>query len=363
MKYDLHTTLYMPAVVENVEKIYQQFYREYPAFYENGPLVHETFPSFRDSFSAFMQQHPEFEFVGQKNLDPYFSDLNEEVTHTLFSMHDTDLFAVVHPNYAPALVHDHPYYEIVYAVSGSCINYSGNQQLTLSEGDFLIIAPGTMHAISSTSDTTRILNLAIRKEAFEQAFFHRFSDNDILCSFFYDVLNYYETNNFILFHTQTDPVIRSNLFFILEEQRHQHSYTEEIKYSYLSLIFMRLIYHHEAYASIYHVESEKKHEIVLILEYMKTHYATVSLSDLSAFFGYSNGHMSRIIKLYTGKNFQKNLQHIRMTEAVRLMRDEKLSWEEISHAVGYASVHNFREHFREEFGMNPKEYRGKFGIS
>ncbi|MEG2652254.1 MAG: AraC family transcriptional regulator, partial [Ruthenibacterium sp.] len=60
----------------------------------------------------------------------------------------------------------------------------------------------------------------------------------------------------------------------------------------------------------------------------------------------------------TGNTFNVLLQQKRLDKATRLLRDTKLSVQEIISAVGYENTSYFYRIFRAQFGVSPKEYRG-----
>ncbi len=356
MKITLNKSFHIPEAILSTETAAKKYHLAHPELQLDVPSEKELPMDYIEIIiKAIMPDNTiplDYQRLHDYSITNYMDDgqLND---------HNTNIYASIHPNYGAANIHSHSYYEVFFVMYGSCTNYCDNQILSLTEGDMLIMAPGTKHAISSFSDDCRGINIALRALAFEDAFFQKYQQNDIISSFFYNVLNNYKTNTFILFHTGNDHKIKSNIINILEEQSHYHRYGEELKLSYNSIIFMLLIDRYEGTAEIFHFEIEKNHDITLILRYMQQNYKTLNLKDLATFFGYSYVHMSRIIKQYTGKSFQKNLQQIRMLEAIKYMKEGCYSLEEISIMVGYSSSYNFREIFKQEFGILPHEYKKK----
>jgi hypothetical protein len=149
-------------------------------------------------------------------------------------------------------MHWHTFFELAYVLEGTCTNYSGNQRLELKKGDLLILAPGTSHGIGAFTDSCRIINVMIRTATFEETFFNKFYEDDVLFSFFKNVLYHYKKNTYILFHTGEDAL----LLCLLEEIQPHHSYQEQIRISSLSLIFSRIMDKHAATAIVFGDDAE-----------------------------------------------------------------------------------------------------------
>lgn len=285
---------------------------------------------------------------------------NDTIDDNILNYYHTDVFAMLPPNYLPAVLHGHTYFEIVFILSGSCVNYSGNHILEMKSGDVLIMAPNTLHAISAFNDSCRLINIMIRTSTFKDTFFNIFSEHDILYSFFYNVLFHYKTNTYILFHTGSDDFLKTTALQLLEEITHHHPYQQQMKVSYIRLLFSRLLNRHSGSADIWNDGvCDKNHEVTLILSYMQQH-SQLSLQELSRFFGYSERQMTRILKSYTGENFRENMQHIRMRQAAQMLEDGEYTIDKITGLLGYSTAYGLRKIFVQEYGMTPSEYRKKY---
>lgn len=108
---------------------------------------------------------------------------------------------------------------------------------------------------------------------------------------------------------------------------------------------------------------KKVSEIQKIKQYIQEHYKeNITLEELAGFIGMNPAYMSVFFKKETGKNFKTYLTEVRMEQALRLMNQTNLKNYELAEAVGYRDVKQFREKFREIYGISPQEYkkRGKF---
>lgn len=282
------------------------------------------------------------------------------ISDSILNLHHTDIYASIAANFAPPVLHAHTYIEIVYLFSGACTNYSGNQTLQLKSGDFLILAPNTLHAISAFDSNCRFVNLMIRTSIFENTFFKSFSEYDILYKFFHTVLFDYKINSYLLFHTNEDPFMKSIILQLLNETEHNHSYRETMKVSLVQILFTQILNRHSDSAVVFNDGiNNLNHDVTLILSYMQYHYQTLSLTELSSFFGYSERQLTRILLKYTGENYRENMNHIKMRKAAQLLKETDISIDTITGMLGYSTPYGFRKNFKAEYGITPKEYRKK----
>jgi AraC-like DNA-binding protein len=81
-----------------------------------------------------------------------------------------------------------------------------------------------------------------------------------------------------------------------------------------------------------------------------------SLASVALSVGVSAGHLGRVLKRGTGRNFRAHLTRLRTRHAATLLRG-RLTIKEVAVAVGYLSTGELDRHFRKAFGATPSEYR------
>lgn len=96
-----------------------------------------------------------------------------------------------------------------------------------------------------------------------------------------------------------------------------------------------------------------------ILEYIRVNYYRydLSLEDVADYAGLSRSYMSRLFKEKTGSKYIEYLTRYRMEQAQKYLKETDLSINEIAGMVGYYNVPNFRNKFKETYGMSASEYR------
>nr|WP_252198399.1 AraC family transcriptional regulator [Clostridium sp. MCC353] len=83
----------------------------------------------------------------------------------------------------------------------------------------------------------------------------------------------------------------------------------------------------------------------------------MGLAKIGAVFRISEGYLSSVFKEQTGTNFADYLEKIRIDQACELLKNEKMTINEIAQKVGYNSVQSFRRAFKRVKNMSPKEAR------
>ena len=97
-----------------------------------------------------------------------------------------------------------------------------------------------------------------------------------------------------------------------------------------------------------------------IAGYIDTHFLQIcSLEELSAVFGYSYSHLSRIFKKAYDLTPRDYLLSRKMDYACALLK-EGAELEEIAEVLGYATAFNFSRVFRSKTGLSPSAYKKQY---
>lgn len=269
-----------------------------------------------------------------------------------------DIFLIRHLRYLPAFPHAHDFFEIMCVFCGSCTNSIGDQIHHLNAGDILIIAPGTMHAISDTDENSLIVNLLITADTFDSNFFYLLRDQTVLSDFFKDTLYHSKKASYLLFHASTDSEVFTILTALYREECGNKRYKDAVKSQLVELFFSLLLRNHEKDLAFPDSDgSNEENNFIFILKYMEKRYQNITLQEMARFFHYSERHMIRLLKEYTGLSFSQNIKKIRLRHAAELLANTNLPQKEIASQVGYSNPSHLRELFVQEYQMSPVEYR------
>lgn len=133
---------------------------------------------------------------------------------------------------------------------------------------------------------------------------------------------------------------------------------------YMKLYILELLYHLlngknrysekpcVFYTSI-QVEIAKKAEKILTTD-LKQH---IPIKRIATQFGISETSLKNYFRGVYGKNVSDYLRDLRMSTAEKLLTETKLPISEIASQIGYTKQGKFAEVFRQQFQMNPLEYR------
>lgn len=87
---------------------------------------------------------------------------------------------------------------------------------------------------------------------------------------------------------------------------------------------------------------------------MKQH---IPMKQIAQQFGVSETSLKNYFRGVYGKNVSDYLRDLRMSIAEKLLAETKLPISEIALQIGYTKQGKFAEVFRQQFQMNPLEYR------
>ena len=285
---------------------------------------------------------------------PFEVSLNED---SFFSK-DENVGIVEHARYLPPLLHTHEFFELIYVREGECTHFMDNKAHALISGDICVIAPNHEHALSAFSDEADIINLQIRTSTFVKSFFGILSDKDVLSNFFMHCLYNMQAQACLTFRTGSDTLLKALSNFMAEEFYNDRKYRGKMLDSLISTFFIQLMRDHEK-DILLDPDNASPHddELILMLQYIQSNYANLSLTKLASFFGYSPRHITRILKENTGKNFTEIIKELRMKKASELLKNNALPIPAIMETVGYSDISTFYRAFKGYYGKAPAAFR------
>lgn len=267
------------------------------------------------------------------------------------------VFFSKHNRYTPAFLHKHEFFEIVYVLSGRCVQAIGFDAHQFHEGDFIFISPGIFHTMEVFDDNSIVINILLRRGTFHDMFAPLTYGNDMLSEFFSSGL--YASNKFqyITFHSGKDKFLENELLEMCEECMNPDKYTDQILVGILTMVFAYLM---RNYSDI--LETSVSHHTAmrddfLVMNYMQENLKEISLADVAKHFNFSVSYCSRLIKSSTGVGFNDWKKTLRLRRAEHLLLSSNYTVSQISDYVGYANPESFIRVFKKEFHISPSEYR------
>jgi DNA-binding response OmpR family regulator len=110
----------------------------------------------------------------------------------------------------------------------------------------------------------------------------------------------------------------------------------------------------------------KGNDEVLMERIMKVINKNLSNSDfnvdmLTQEVGISRAQLHRKMKEITGISTSEFIRNIRLEQAARLLREQKINVTQVAYTVGFSNLAHFSTIFRKQFGVSPSEYAEKGG--
>ena len=251
--------------------------------------------------------------------------------------------------------HRQDFFFINYAYKGDygAQSYRFDRHVTIRENECYIGQPFSGYALYGAGDEDIVIvGVLIRKEIFYRNFLQTISSDYRLLHFFLDPKVNAFSDEFIHLTELKGDSIRRQIELMAVEYANKLPDTQEILKS-MTMTLVRMLARQFRTSR---VEPESGEIIEKMVRFMDEHLDHVTLSMLSAAFGYHPAYISSRLSEKTGKTFSQILLSQRMERAVFLMKNTDLSIEEITPMIGYTDKSNFHKAFREYYGMTPRQF-------
>lgn len=228
------------------------------------------------------------------------------------------------------------------------------QETVIHEGDCYIGQPYSGYALRSNSQTDIVITgVLIKKKVFFNEYLAPLSADRMLLAFFLNPqINRYSDEYVHLKLAFTSP-IWDLLNLMLVEYADKKEDTQKILKPMIFSLMMLLAREYgrqNAQGPAMDVTDE-------MVRWIDSHLDGVTLSDLSAHFGYHPNYISSMLHTKTGRTFSEILLTLRMQRAALLMKNTDLSLEKISDMIGYHDTSNFYKAFRSYYGVSPRSWQ------
>lgn len=230
----------------------------------------------------------------------------------------------------------------------------------MKAGEICIVAPETVHALSVFGDNCIVYNLTVRSATFEKTFLNFLPTDSVLYRFFTKSLYQSAENSCLYFKKKPDAHLQALILQMYDEINQKKRYYSPLLNAMLTTFFIQLLRKYEKDVLFPNLPHKKQAEnLIYILKYIENNYKTITLKELSAFFGYSERQMIRILKSYTDENFTSLIRSAKLSNACELLKRPDIRLSDIIAEVGYSNTSHFYEVFHKSYGMTPIEYRQK----
>lgn len=260
-----------------------------------------------------------------------------------------------HNRFAPYPKHSHKFLELNYMLSGSCHQTVNNENITLNEGDILMMNAGCSHSISTLGQKDILINLLFRDQNITFGLLndiHR--NNSLTYNFLTNIsLGQKTKSNYIIFPENRD--IRKTMDSIIEEYFLEEPFSDSIIESYFDILISKILRHHPM--PTVRIRNEQQQLVFKCLKQIDKHYKTITLEDMARTFGYNKEYLGNLIRRYTNSNFSELKTKQRLIQANNLVMSSTLPINKIIDEVGIKNKNFFYKKYYDFYGISPSKRR------
>ena len=249
--------------------------------------------------------------------------------------------------------HTHNFIEIIYIFDGSATQVVNNTSFEVGRGDLIFMNYGCTHAFSPHGNVS-FYNICFRPEIeASPASGDAFSALQIAA---FEDLRHGNDMGKISFRGSQRDEMESLLKLMHGEYHGKTPFKRAVLESYMSILLVRTL--REALPA---PESPApKQDWKELSDYIDANLGTdLTLSALSQRYFYNPSYFSRVFKKQFGASLTDYIGRRRIALAIRLLRETKLSVEEIARRVGYPSKTSFYRAFAKITDSTPTAYRNR----
>lgn len=235
--------------------------------------------------------------------------------------------------------HFHEYYEIGFIKNSSRLVVCQNKDYIITKHDLLLFNPNDSHTCSE-----------IQKGILEYGAIH--ISQSKMKELLVDCLGHD-----IDFYFSPQVMYRSHLIAQIKELHYMimNEYTDLKKEELFYLIMGDL------FSEYYQKDTSSEMEGSLVIEracsYIEKHFSeNISLSELSAYTGFSKYYFIRLFTREKGISPYSYIESVKMVEAKKLLKTE-ISIIDVAYQLGFSSQSHFTNFFKKYAGVTPKQYK------
>lgn len=284
-------------------------------------------------------------------------DLSQKPIHfdtkKYFNLEKNMYYFSVQERYKNVKLHTHGNTEINYIYSGKATQWINGKKYSLKKGDFIVLDKLVPHAIEATGQQDIIVNLQMYESFFSGDFIKQFVKESIIASSFFSLLQEQNNNNFLIFKTGENFIIKQTIQNIMIEHFEAKIGSNEMIKSYMLILFGELLRTPEFYINKEQYNYDVNFYIPDILIYLENNYISGCLNEVSSNFSISPVHLTRLLKKYLGKTYKQMVHEKRISMAHKLLLTTSKPIYEIAEDVGYSNLNMFNKKFKEKYGVLP----------
>lgn len=253
------------------------------------------------------------------------------------------------PTFMMKYDHTHNYCEIFYLKRGSCVYKVNKKKYHLSEGDLFIVKAGDPHSTcyEGKIESERLV-IACDPNCIHEEFLSNHPD----------IVKTLNTSGKIVLSSS----IRKQIESLFNEMLSENNLPDEYSADFLNILVMKFLLIIQRNGIFVYEQMNTSDEISAVIEqsinYIALNYSLpLSLDTISYMFNLCPSYFSKKFKQETGMTFKEYLNHIRLYQASQMLITTDDSITKISMNCGFNSSNYFKDCFRKNYNLSPREYR------
>lgn len=260
-------------------------------------------------------------------------------------------------------LHTHDYIELAYVVEGEFRQRILGRDIVFSKGELCLIDKNCLHQDYLLEKPAIVLFLGIANDIFAEIMDENVAAQKIISFLQAALLKQKDLQQYLHFRPGSDSCateeLEQCLSLLLNELYHGR-----IGYHYICKGLLLRIFRIISTKYDFSLSKELRKTMNWIIfeeisDYIKRHYATVTIHELVKEFHFQEDYFNRIIKNKTGLTYSDYVQQLRLEHAEHMLISSNRSVEEITELVGYHNKGYFYKIFKEKYGTTPSRYRKK----
>ena len=261
-----------------------------------------------------------------------------------------------HTRFVDYPAHGHNFVELTYVCRGELCEVIKHREVTLHQGDVLLLNRHTQHSIRKTGEEDLAITAQISCETFH-SFASLLPASSPLSSFLAENIRQNGEAEYMLFSTEGVPPLENlfeNLCYTLVGR---DNLSADVVKATVGLILRHFAELPDCMITAARHRSGAELLQARIESYIRTDFRTATLSELADRLGLSVPYLSKRVRELCGATFSQLLQEARFVEAIRLLEETDLPVGDIIIAVGYENTSFFHNQFRRRYQCSPFKWR------
>lgn len=268
---------------------------------------------------------------------------------------DRSISARTHTRYVDFPEHKHNYVEMMIVLSGNITHEIDGSELTLSKGEILVMNKHVTHSVRRSGKNDIGVNIIMSDRLIDGVAAEL--SGTVFSSLIKENTKADGAPIYLAFSTEGRKYIENiieNLLFELTEKGGDTG----IMTGTVSLLLRYLSIENKELLKLGNLKTDKdESRRIEILSYLRSHYRTASLSELSERLYLTVPYLSKITVQLFGKSFKELVIDERMQRAKTAFESTKMPIGDVIRSVGYENESYFHREFKKRYGVTPLSMR------